>query len=65
VLYSGEKDSVRNFYKFTLVEFTENPEVLLVVLQVAFPSAWAKDKPILDEIIKSARIRSEAQQIRR
>lgn len=59
IVYSGEKGPSRYYYRFTLVEFTQNPEILLVVLQVAIPSYWAKHKPILEEITKSARIRSE------
>lgn len=59
LVYSGEKDSSSYYYRFTLIEFTENPEVLLIVLQVAIPSLWTKDKPILEEITKSARIKLE------
>lgn len=58
-VFSGEKGSSRYYYKFTLVEFTENPEIILVVLQVSIPSYWAQNKPVLEEITKSARIRSE------
>ena len=58
LVYSGEKDSSTYYYRFTLIEFTENPEVLLIVLQVAIPSLWAKDKPIFEEITKSARLKS-------
>ena len=65
VVYSGEKDSSRYYYRFTLVEFTEKPEILLVVLQVSIPSSWVKDKPIHEEITKSARIRSEENPRRR
>ena len=57
VVYSGDKSASNYFYKFTLIEFSENPEILVVVLQVSIPSYWAKHKPILEEIVKSARIR--------
>jgi hypothetical protein len=53
VVYSGDKDSSRYYYKFTLVEFPENPEQFLVVLQVALPSQWSESKPILEEITRS------------
>jgi len=56
ILFSGEKDKSRYFYKYTLVEFNDNSEIFIVVLQVAVPSLWVKVKPILNEIIKSARI---------
>jgi hypothetical protein len=62
IVFSAEKGSSRYYYKFTLVEFTENPEMILVVLQVSIPSYWEKNKPILEEITKSARIRSEEPQ---
>jgi hypothetical protein len=59
VVYSGEKGSSRYYYRFTLVEFDKNPEMIAVVLQVAIPSSWTKHKPILEKITKSARVRSE------
>ncbi len=59
IVFSGEKGSSRYYYRFALVEFDENPEILAVVLQVAIPSYWTKHKPILEEITKSARVRSE------
>ena len=62
IVYSGEKGASRYYYRFTMVEFSENPEMLLVVLQVAIPSYWNKHKPILEEITKSARIRLEEPQ---
>ena len=57
IVYSGEKGASRYYYRFTMVEFSENPEMLLVVIQVAIPSYWNKHKPILEKITKSARIR--------
>ncbi|MFC1852961.1 hypothetical protein ACFL27_22410 [candidate division CSSED10-310 bacterium] len=57
IVFSGEKGSSKYYYKFTLVEFAENPEMSLVVLQVAIPSYWTKHKPILEEITKSGRVR--------
>jgi hypothetical protein len=58
VVYSGEKEASRYYYSFTLVQFTERPEMFLVVLQVAFPSKWSEQKPILEQIAASARPRS-------
>ena len=59
IVYSGEKGSSRYYYRFTLVEFVENPRMIPVVLQVAIPSYWDKHKPILEQITQSARIRSD------
>jgi hypothetical protein len=59
VVYSGEKDSMKYNYKFTLIEFTGNPDFLPVLIQVARPSQWASDKAILEEIVRSARIKAE------
>lgn len=57
-VFSGEKDSSRAFYRFTLIEFADNPEWLPFVLQVSIPSYWEKTKPVLEGITASARIRS-------
>lgn len=60
VVYSGEKDASRYYYSFTLVQFAERPEMFLVLLQVAMPSEWSEQKPILEQIAASARPRSVA-----
>jgi hypothetical protein len=57
-VFSGEKDSSRDFYRFTLIEFADNPEWLPFVLQVSIPSYWEKNKPVLEGITASARVRS-------
>jgi hypothetical protein len=59
VVYSGEKDSLKYNYRFTLIEFTYKPDYLPVVVQVARPSQWTSDKAILEEITRSARVRTE------
>lgn len=56
IVYSGEKGPSRYYYRFTLVEFDDDPKMILVVLQVAIPSYWGKHKPILEGITESARI---------
>ncbi|OKH17613.1 hypothetical protein [[Limnothrix rosea] IAM M-220] len=55
-VFSGEKDTSAFYYKFTVVEFKDNPELLAVTLQVAFPSEWDKSRPILEEITQSLAI---------
>jgi hypothetical protein len=58
VVYAGEKDSSRDYYRFTLVEFTENPKLIPIVLQVSIPSYWQENKPVLESITASVRITS-------
>ena len=57
IVYSGDKGSLKYYYRYTLIEFSENVGDIVVVLQVAIPSEWDRCKPILEEITKSARIR--------
>jgi len=58
VTYTGEKEASKFCYRFTLIEFGNTPELLAIALQTAFPSSWSEDKPILDEIVKSARVKA-------
>ncbi len=62
VVFSGEKDSSRSFYKFTLIEFTESPELIPVLLQVSTPSYWNEHKPVLEGIAASGRVRKQGAQ---
>ena len=62
VVYSGEEGSSRHFYKFTLVEFTANPELMVVLLQVSIPSYWATNKSVLEAIAASGRIWTQSPQ---
>jgi hypothetical protein len=57
IVYSGDKDASNNYYKFTLIEFAKNPTQFLVALQVSVPSEWSKNKPILENIIRSAEMK--------
>jgi hypothetical protein len=57
IVHAGEKDGLRNHYRFTLVEFPANPAVFAVVLQTSFPSEWARTRPVLEAITRSARYR--------
>ena len=56
IVYSGERDSSKGYYRFALVEFAETPELFLVVIQTVAPSNWAKYKLILEQITKSAHL---------
>lgn len=58
-VYSGEKGLSTYYYRMTLIEFTENPDIVLVALQSAIPSRWESDKPVLEAITRSARTRRE------
>lgn len=55
ITYSGDKDSSRNCYRFSLIEFAADDSRFAVVLQVAIPGDWEKSKPVLEEITQSAR----------
>ncbi len=58
VVYSGEKDSGKYYYRFTLIQFNEEPRQANVVLQVALPSLWPDQEPVLAAITESARLRA-------
>jgi hypothetical protein len=58
VVFAGEKGSKRYYYRFTLIEFDQNPGLVPVVLQVALPSYWSEIKPVLEAITASARVSS-------
>lgn len=60
VLWSGETETSRFHYRFTLIEFASSPELFLVVLQIAAPSDWSKALPIFDGINRSAVVRASA-----
>ena len=57
VVYSGDKAASKYYYRITLIEFSENPGLPAVVIQVTFPSDWVQHKPILEDITISARLR--------
>lgn len=59
VVYSGERNSLKFHYKFTLIEFNDGPRHVPILLQVARPGNWDADKQVLEEIAKSARIRRQ------
>jgi len=57
VTYAGEKGLTRYLYTFSLVEFTAHSDVVVVTLQVSFPSNWDEDRPILEGIVETAQVR--------
>lgn len=58
VVHAGEKDGIRNNYRFTLVESPATPDVYVVVLQTGFPSEWSRTKHVLEAITRSIRTRA-------
>lgn len=56
VIYTGERDRKKYYYRFTLIHFNESPQHFAVVTQVAIPSKWQADRTVLEEITRSARI---------
>ncbi len=59
VVYSGDKDASRDYYRFTLIEFAENPALVAVAIQVSLPEYWRANKPVLEAITASARVTSK------
>jgi hypothetical protein len=55
ITYLGDKDSSRNCYTFSLIEFRTDNSRFVVVFQVSIPGDWKKSKPILESITRSAR----------
>jgi len=55
VTYTGEKDSSKNCYRFTLIEFKSDPSRYAVVIQVGRSGDWNNAKPILEKITNSAK----------
>lgn len=56
-LHSGKRDGDEFYYRYTLVEFREDPELFLVVLQVASPEHYPKALPVFEGILRSATLR--------
>lgn len=52
VVYSGEKNGIKYYYVFSLVEFKEF-EKFAVIVQTCIPSNFEKYKSTLDEIVNS------------
>ncbi len=63
VVYAAEKGASRDYYRFTLIEFAAHPELIPVVLQVSVPSYWHENKPVLEAITASARVRPQAPRV--
>lgn len=57
VVYAGERAGLKNYYRFSTIEFTENPNLMVTVLQVAMPDDWSRHKPVLEQITQSASLR--------
>ena len=56
VVYSGEKGVSTNYYAFSMVQFKAPDAPILLVIQVAIPSQWKQNEPILSRIVKSAKL---------
>ncbi|AFY38193.1 hypothetical protein Lepto7376_1873 [[Leptolyngbya] sp. PCC 7376] len=54
--YAGEINGLAAYYKFALIEFTEDPDLFLVMVQGGAPTDWATANEILMEINRSATI---------
>ncbi len=56
VVYAGERDSYKYYYRFTLIKFETEPDVIVSCLQVGIPSLWFNHKPIFEEITQSIEV---------
>ena len=54
-LFSGEKDGEENYYQFTLIEFADDTDLFLVLLQVSLPENWGANQPTLSAIAHSVK----------
>lgn len=59
-VYSGVRSSSTNLYTFTLVQFRSEPDFVLVAIQVSLPEDWEKSRPMLEEIMASARLAADS-----
>jgi hypothetical protein len=55
ITYLGDKESTRNSYTFSLIEFRADPGTFAVVVQVSLPGDRETNKPIFESIVRSAR----------
>ena len=55
VAYTGEKGMSRYVYRFTLIEFDDDPSQIAVALQIAIPGRWQESEPVLEAITRSVR----------
>lgn len=54
-LYLVEKDGLRAYNRFTLIEFNSDDSKFAVVLQIINPELWSENKSTLEMITNSAR----------
>lgn len=54
--FAAEKDNARNYYKVSVIELDDAPLVYLATIQVSVPSAWKKNKNVLEAILQSAKV---------
>lgn len=47
VVYVGENEALRSYYRFTLIDFDADGSPLVTALQVVVPSEWARAEPVL------------------
>lgn len=52
-VYEGTRNGKTNVYRFAAIEFTDEPELVVVSLQVALPEEWPKSRATLERITAS------------
>jgi hypothetical protein len=61
VVYSGDLEASKYYYRFTYIEFDDEPDTYLVILQICSPSNWKKYAPVFDKITRSTRIKKNGE----
>ena len=54
--YSGENGSTKSMYRFSAVEFNDNSNILVIILQTGLPSRWNSYDTTLQAIVKSIKL---------
>ena len=52
VTCTGERNGTRNCYRFTLIEFLDDPDQFAMVLQTCLPETWNESEPTLEAITR-------------
>lgn len=52
--FSADASGTMNYYRFTLIEFTDDPTRFAILLQISIPESWEKSGPIFAAIAESA-----------
>ncbi len=57
-VFSGENEGDVNLYSFSLVQFDDDADFVVIAIQIALPEDWEKSRPVLEAIVSSIRLTS-------